>query len=890
MKASVMEGDTHSCRPCEEPRMRTHDGSILHAASDLNTFLGCAHAAALNLQRLRDPSSLPEPVGADETMALVQDAGHAHEADYLESLKKTCEVYEISSSGSLSDRANATIDAMRSGAPVIYQAAFLAPPWHGFADFLRRVEQPSGLGPWSYEVVDTKLARSPKPSHVLQLGLYSDLVAGVQGARPRAAHLVLGDGREALFRTVEFAHTLRAAQDRYLEFIATGAEGSRAEPCNACPCAAGASTARRSGRPPITFRGWQASSAARSRSCGPPVRIPLPRSRHLPPGTRIPKLAPVTFERLRAQAALQVARRTGPPTVEPLPVEPNRGFARLPKPSPHDLFFDLEGDPLHPDGLEYLWGVHYRDADGNARFWHRWAHDREAERAAFEAAVDWFTEHLARHPDAHIYHYAAYEVSVLRRLSTAFASREAAVDELLHGEKFVDLYAITRAAVRTSEPDLSLKTLEVFFAEARSDAVTKADQSIVHYHRWRETGAESLLDGILDYNRVDCENTERLRDWLVRLRPDLPWWTRTAAVPETEPDPERAARAAAREALRAAVLRDALRLSPRGRELMAYLVDFHTREKKPAQWAVFDRCAGDEADWIDDAECIGGIAPASRDWQRAEKRSTVATYRYPEQDFKLREGNSVVHAPSMAPMGTIFAIDRERGRVEVKRGNRAEGPFPESGALIPGWPIRTDVLEDAVGRVARHLAEGGRERYQAIVDLIERNPPRLAGWSGGSLVRPGENLIEAATRRALALDHSMLFIQGPPGTGKTYASAHVIVALMRAGKRVGVSSNSHKAINNLLAKVEDIAAEQGLRFSGAKKAAATDPDSYLNGAVIEDVTNNMISRRAASTWSAAPRGCLPARRWTSVSTTCSSTRRVRSRSATWWRWVPPRGT
>ena len=138
--------------------MRSHDGSILHAASDLNAFLGCAHAAALNLQRLRDPSSLPEPVDADETMALVQDAGHAHEADYLESLKKILEVFEISSSCSLSDRANATMDAMRSGAPVIYQAAFLAPPWHGFADFLRRVEQPSGLGSWSYEVVDIKLA------------------------------------------------------------------------------------------------------------------------------------------------------------------------------------------------------------------------------------------------------------------------------------------------------------------------------------------------------------------------------------------------------------------------------------------------------------------------------------------------------------------------------------------------------------------------------------------------------------------------------------------------------------------------------------------------------------------------------------------------------------
>jgi superfamily I DNA and/or RNA helicase len=127
--------------------------------------------------------------------------------------------------------------------------------------------------------------------------------------------------------------------------------------------------------------------------------------------------------------------------------------------------------------------------------------------------------------------------------------------------------------------------------------------------------------------------------------------------------------------------------------------------------------------------------------------------------------------------------------------------------------------------------------YQALVHLIERRAPRLSGWDGGSLVRDTESLIEAATQRALALDRSILFIQGPPGTGKTYTSAHVILALIAAGKRVGVSSNSHKAINNILAKVEEIAGEKGVEFTGAKKVTANDPDTCLNGVLIEDVFN-----------------------------------------------------
>ncbi|PWG03523.1 TM0106 family RecB-like putative nuclease [Sphingosinicella humi] len=817
--------------------MRVHNDSLLHSASDLNAFLGCAHAAALNLRKLIEPDSLPDPAEDDESAVLIQQAGHAHEGAYLASLREKGGVIEISSRGTLEKRAAETLDAMRVGAPIIYQATFLDAPWHGFADFLRRVERPSELGGWSYEVIDTKLARTASPKHVLQLALYSEMIAKVQGVRPHGMHLVLGDCREEEFRTTEFRHTLDASTHRYLTFIEGGAQGSVGEPCSSCSlcgwrevCAAEWEAIDHLSR----VAGMQKSQIAKLRDAGVSTVAALAA---LPVGTRVPKLAPSTFERLRAQAVLQVARLTGEPVVEHLPLEEGRGFARLPAPDPADLFFDLEGDPLYPDGLEYLWGVHYRDAAGEPVFRYEWGHDRASERAAFEAMVDWFTEHVAANPHAHIYHYAAYEVTVLRRLSTAFASREAEVDSLLRAEKFVDLYSVARAAIRTSEPNLSLKTLEIFFAEKRAEDVTKADQSIVHYHRWRETGEQALLDGILAYNRVDCENTEGLRDWLLTLRPELPWWTKQGPAP----DPEKTAEAIAREA-RLAALRESVRanatcLSERGRELVAHLIDFHSRAKKPEQWAVFDRCGRDDDELIDDGECIGAIEPVSGTWLRQEKRSTVARYRFPHQDTKLREGSTVVHAPTLMPMGTIVALDRANGFVEVKRVLKGEDTFPQSGSLIPGWPLDTSVLEEAVERVAGTLAAGDGNRYRAIIDLIERAPPRLAGWDGGELVRPDETLIEATTGRAMTLDRSTLFIQGPPGTGKTHTSAHVICALIAAGKRVGVSSNSHKAINNLLAKVEAVAKELGLDFSGMKKVTRGDPDTLLNGGLIEDVTD-----------------------------------------------------
>jgi predicted RecB family nuclease len=814
--------------------MRFYDNALLHAASDLNALLGCAHAVAMNLQKLRDPQSLPDKAEDNKSMVLIQDAGHAHEAEYLASLKASGDVVEIVADRDLNARAQATAKAMRDGAPVIYQAAFLGAPWHGFADFLRRVDLPSNLGNFSYEPVDTKLARTPSPKHVLQLGLYSDLIAGVQGARPHGMYIVLGDGKEVSFRTVEFRHTLDAAKARYLDFIERGAPVSRPEPCSACDlcgwrdvCADQWEAEDHLSR----VAGMQKGQIQKLRSAG--VRT-VAELGALVPDTRIPKLAPTTFARLRAQAALQVARRTGEPVVELLPIEVGRGFARLPKSDPHDLFFDLEGDPLYPDGLEYLWGVHYRDGNAAAQFRFAWGHDRAEERAAFEQILDWFADHLARHPGAHIYHYAPYEVTVLRRLSTVFASREDAVDRLLRAEKFVDLYAIARAAIRTSEPDLSLKTLEIFFAEKRAEDVKRADQSIVHYHRWRETGDQALLDGILAYNKVDCENTEGLRKWLLTLRPDLPWWTKPNPPSALEKSEEAAEREARREALRQVVRRDATRLSNRGRELMAYLIDFHARAKKPEQWAVFDRCSREPDELIDDSECIGDVSPRGKDWLRPDKRSVIATYRFPDQDSKLREGKDVLHAPTMESLGTIVHLDRETGILEVRRGATIASPWPVAGSIIPAWPLDTKPLEAAVERVAEFLAMGenevsranaepdmpaGKVRYQAAVDIIEREGPRMLAWEGGKLARAGESFIDAATSRALALNCSALFIQGPPGTGKTYTSANVILSLIAAGKRVGVSSNSHKAINNLLAKIEQVAAETGTILSGAKKVS-----------------------------------------------------------------------
>ena len=109
---------------------------------------------------------------------------------------------------------------------------------------------------------------------------------------------------------------------------------------------------------------------------------------------------------------------------------------------------------------------------------------------------------------------------------------------------------------------------------------------------------------------------------------------------------------------------------------------------------------------------------------------------------------------------------------------------------------------------------------------------------GATILDPGEKLIDGAVRAALDLDGSYLFLQGPPGTGKTYTASFVIIALLRAGFRVGVSSNSHKAIHKVLEEVEKHAAEAGFSFSGVKKGNKDEPETQFDSRHIKTVTDS----------------------------------------------------
>ncbi|EIJ77001.1 MAG: uncharacterized protein C75L2_00630004 [Leptospirillum sp. Group II 'C75'] len=814
--------------------MQFLNGIRIYSASDLIHFLACRHHTFLDIIDLQSPLSKAE---SDPEAELLQEKGEEHEKAYLQKLKSNGhQVLEIPSSGLLLDRTKATRNAMISGVEVIYQAALLDSSWHAYADFLKRIETPSDFGNFSYEVIDTKLSRSPTSKHIIQLCVYSDLLAKVQGFFPHLMHLVLGDGRDVSFRVDDFHFYYRNLKKQFETFSQSPPEGSYPEPCASCDlCRWKELCARRWEEDDhlSLVANIRRNQIQHLREAGIPTVRKLA---ELPEDHLISHISQETLERLRHQAVLQVRKRdTGKDQVEILPKEGGRGFARIPKPDPGDLFFDIEGDPLFPDGLEYLFGVYGVD---HAEAWYRslWGHDHEEEMLSFETLLDFFAEHLANHPEAHIYHYNHYEPTALKRLASRYATREAILDDLLRRQKFVDLFTVVRESIRVSESSYSLKNLEVFFREKRADEVTTAGQSIVVYERWRQNRNDQLLEEIEAYNKTDCESTKQLRDWLVTLRPaEMPWRVvdpKDSSASENVLEAERQRQEFEKRLLEAVSEEESLM-----NETVSHLLEFHRREAKPQWWAMFDRQNRDDEELIDDAECLGALEVELSLPPEPEKKSILYSYRFPPQDYKFSAGDSCRIAGTLEPAGEIFELDPDRCVLRIKRSSKA-GPLPKSLSVIPSGPIKTDVLRNAIYRFAESILSG-ESRYQSVLDLLSRKSPRLNGRKEGTpIIDIGSDPVSGAIIAVSSLTNSYLFIQGPPGSGKTYTSSHIITEMIRAGKRVGVASNSHKAINHLLRNVEARAKELGLKFRGQKKSTANKPESFLNGNMIEDITDN----------------------------------------------------
>lgn len=799
--------------------IRRPDSSFQFSPTDLVAFLEgefAAWAERCYAEQQVGGSGGPRAIVPDSDDAdteLMKRRGDEHEQRVLAAMKAQYgDAHAIARSAAAAAQ---TLTAMRAGHPLVFQGHLESGRWHGYPDFLLKTPRTGSIGDWSYRPLDAKLARSERPYFLVQLCAYADLLEKAQGVLPDSFGVVLGTGELRDFTTGQFWYFYRHLK-RAFELYQDAFDGSRIpDPALERGFGRWATLAEElleAADSPALVARTSTGQVKRLREAGVTTCAQLVAREE-----RVPHMTAPVLARLQLQARLQIASRgLEKPAYQVLPHEPGlrAGLAALPPAASGDVFLDLEGFPHHSDdGLEYLFGAVTADG-GTPAFHDWWAHDDEQEKLAFEQVVDWIYARWQAHPAMHVYHYANYEPHAFGRLMGKYATREEEVDALLRNRVFVDLYAVTRNGVAIGTRGYSLKDVEVLCAPERTALVKEGASSIVEYERWIQAGESQdwrqspMLAEIRTYNREDCENTWRLSLWLrERQREAGIGYVPPVLDEEKEEEDERP-----EDPLIAALLANSEKIAngedARLARLAAWLLGYHRRENKPMWWRYFDRITKTEDDLREDADCLAGITRTATA-PVPVKRSQLVEYAFdPEQDCKLEAGDHVRVVDGAKPFRrTIETMDSDRGLLTIKFGPSFR--IPERCHLVPDEYLNPDPIPGALLRFGTALRDGVADRYGAVLALLRRSTPHLAGFAGGALLPDPPELPGDLASLVERMNATTLCIQGPPGSGKTHNAAAVIVALAAAGKRVGVASNSHKAILNLLRAVSDCGRETG---------------------------------------------------------------------------------
>lgn len=801
----------------------------LDSPTALAAHLSCRHLT--QLERQRRAGTLVITFGKDPRLEALQERGRQHELAYLARLhadrRTVCDLTDSR------DPAH-TLEAMRKGYGAIVQAPLANDIFFGIADVLLKCEPSSALGEYSYEPVDTKLSRQTRASSLLQLAAYCELLRDAQGLAPEHFRVVTPlseekyrlDDFSAYYRFVrsqfQAANTVSPAPATYPDLVSH---------CDICRYWKYCDDRRRAddhpsiiagiGRGQVReFQSQEISTVTAIAGCDGSLPNPPKRGRR------------ETYAVLGQQARLQVRARTiSPPPLECLPLEPGRGFARLPEPSRGDIFLDFEGDPfVGENGLEYLTGYHVRDGSGQVVVAQDWAFEGAAEKVACERFIDFAVARWKEHAGLHIYHFGAYEPATLKRLCARYETRREELDRFLRGGVFIDLHTVVREAMRVGVERYGLKDLEAMHAFTRKQDLAEAAVSRRDVELALELGdagaiTDELRDRVARYNAEDCLSTEALRDWLEVQRARqiaLGIVIERPPAQPLEPSEEIGERDRRIQSLRQELMAR-LPMNPdewseeqRAIALLASMLGYFRQEEKNAWWEHFRLRDLPADEHLDEREMLAGLQYIETLPKLKGQRSERRRYRFPPQEYTLQAKKTVYFTKHEDPAGleapatslTVDEINPVRSTVVLASTRFGTG---HPTGVFRKQVTSAESLETSLIAFAEHvrdhsLASAGT--FAAASALLLRRPPRPADDDSSSLRKPGEASLDAAKRLSHALDYEILPVQGPPGSGKTFTGARVILDLVRKGKRIGVTAVSHKVIDNLLAEVRKAAEKE----------------------------------------------------------------------------------
>ena len=834
--------------------MHIESNNIQFSPSDLTVYMDSPFASWMDHLALTNPKLAPTPDEDDDLISTLQKKGFEHELATLASFEDNGSI--ITDLSKSSDVINDTILAMKSGVDIIYQGALSLHSFRGFVDFLVKVPGNSVFGDFHYEVWDTKLSKSVKSSFVVQLCCYTEMLETIQGYRPKYFVVVLGNEKIERLRTNDYFYYYLNLKNRFLDAHQSFDPNQRPNPGDSS-----------------MWGRWSGYAEALFKESDHLIQVATITKNQIKKLNKagiytMQELADTdcvrvkgvnAFERLKAQALIQKeSLGQDRPLYKILRHEQGKkqGLALLPSMSPLDVFFDIEGYPLMDGGLEYLWGVTYFDENGLRQYADFWAHNQEQEKETFKAFIDWVYARWIKDPKMHIYHYANYEISACRKLMGRYGICEYEVDQLLRNEVFVDLYKIIKESLLLGEPRYSIKNVEHLYRDKRTTEVGSGGDSVVVYEHWMENPdgndwrTSKILNDIRKYNIDDCHSTQELVDWL-RIRQkehEIVYLGKTEVI-----EPEIKEEITQSIQLRNQLLETSSLLMSENEtqrakvlSLLAWSLDFHRRESKPVFWRMFERRGLSAEELLDDIDCLAYCTRTETPGFKPTPLAKNLAFEYsfnPNQEFKGSSKQYYVLDKETADGKNLKVTYIKEGSC-LEKGSivlQMKNELVETITLIPDEYVNPDPIPAAILKIAKSFEQGQLNENSAILDFLNKRKPRIIGHEEGLPIvqsHDSKQRLQEIINAVINLDNSYLAIQGPPGSGKSYTGKHVISELLKLGKKIGISSNSHKAINNLLINTVEYCKKEGIH---GHFVCTKDTDAKLKALGVDILDNKALS-------------------------------------------------
>lgn len=425
--------------------------------------------------------------------------------------------------GSTEQRANQTLEYMRSGVRAIANPCLRTDAGTGSPSLLIRAEGRSIFGAWSYAPIDIRRALLLRKDEAFRLLFYGDLLQHIQGAYPAFLRMINREGEQ--FDADPSVYT-----EEYRGFIKKLERAIEGE----CP-------------PPVYRKGCEDTSpwgkACRSLAAErddiallfsvTQKQMEGLRSQGIETVHQVADIDPIQLDgsapgltlrsltRLQRQARALIDRSVLVRSAWP----EEDSFA--------EVFFDIESHP--GTDQDYLYGLLVRQKTAPERWQSLHTLDGSTEEQLWSAFLA-FIETLP--PDYRVYHYGDYEQTRLLTLVARYkTTNNPWLEQFL--SRMIDIKELVRDCLILPLFFYSLKTVAEFFGYHRQKDIRHGRDSVREYELWREHRDQETANRLLAYNEDDVRATARILEWARRWAtsetlylPPYPWESESATLKE----------------------------------------------------------------------------------------------------------------------------------------------------------------------------------------------------------------------------------------------------------------------------------------------------------------------------------------------------------------------